>query len=139
MRPGFPKALAIRNDVDCCCWLQNHVQPSNDDWNLKHEGTLHAFGYVQASKKDRKYLSCSPDMNIAVISESVRHLFIYKKSYSSAPGLRKRIGPQLQIGQQKLVALDGSHGEILGLHVENEVIMLLTENSILCLQLSEEE
>lgn len=138
MRPGFPKALAIRNDVDCCLWLQNQIQPG-DDWNLKHEGTLHAFGYVQASKKDRKYISCSPDCSIAVICESLHHLFIYKKSYNSAPGLRRRTGPQLQIGQQKLVALDGAHGEIIGLQVENEAIVLLTENSILCLQLSEEE
>lgn len=138
LRPGFPKALAIRNDVDCCLWLQHQIQPT-DDWSLKHEETLHAFGYVQASKRDRKFLSCSPDMSIAVISESIRHLFIYKKSYSTASGLRKRTGPQLQIGQQKLVALDGAHGEILGLHVENEIVTLLTENSILCLQLADEE
>lgn len=137
LRPGFPKALAIRNDVDCCLWLQSQLQP-NDDWSLKHEGTLHAFGYVQASKRDRKYLSTSPDLSVAVISESIRHLFIYKKSYSTAGGLRKRSGPQLQIGQQKLVALDGTHGEILGIHVENDVVLLLTENSILCLQIGDE-
>jgi hypothetical protein len=82
---------------------------------------------------------CSEDMNLSVICESSRHLFIYKNSYSTASGLRKRTGPQLQIGQQRVVSLDGAHGEIIGICVENEHVMLLTENAILCLQLAEEE
>jgi predicted regulator of Ras-like GTPase activity (Roadblock/LC7/MglB family) len=82
---------------------------------------------------------CSPDMNLSVICESTRHLFIYKNSYSTASGLRKRSGPQLQIGQQRVISLEGANGEILGVNVENDVVMLLTENSILCLQLAEEE
>ncbi|KAG5671957.1 hypothetical protein PVAND_002123 [Polypedilum vanderplanki] len=137
LRPGFPKAIAIRNDVDCCLWIQQQISP-NDEWTLKHEGTLHAFGYVQASKRDKKYLMCSMDMNLSVICESSRHLFIYKNSYSTASGLRKRNGPQVQIGQQKVISFDDV-GEIYGINVENEIIMLLTENSIMCLQLAEEE
>lgn len=84
-------------------------------------------------------MMCSPDMSLAVISESTRHLFIYRDSYSTAGGLRKRSGPQLTIGQQKLVTLDGTNGEILGISVENDHVLLLTENAILCLQLAEEE
>lgn len=101
--------------------------------------TLNAFGYVQASKRDRKYIMCSPDMNLSVISESIRHLFIYKNKYSTAGGLRKRTGSQLSIGQQKLISLDGTDGEILGMSVENEIVLLLTENSVLCLQLADQE
>lgn len=138
LRPGFPQAVAVRNDVDCCLWLQR-TNPSDDEWSLVHEATLHAFGYIQASKRDRKYLMCSPDTSLAVISESSRHLFIYKNSYNTASGLRKRSGPQLTIGQQKLVSFDGSNGEILGISVENEIILLLMENAICCLQLSIEE
>jgi hypothetical protein len=78
-------------------------------------------------------------MNISVISESTRHVFIYKNSYSSAGGLRKRNGPQMLIGQQKLVALDGTGGEILGILVENENVLVLTESTLLCLQLADEE
>jgi hypothetical protein len=37
LRPGFPKAIAIRSDVDCCLWLQQQVS-STDEWKLKHEG-----------------------------------------------------------------------------------------------------
>ncbi|CRK91660.1 CLUMA_CG005310, isoform A [Clunio marinus] len=137
LRPGYPQAVAVRSDVDCCLWLQQ--VSSNDEWSMKHESTLHAFGYIQASKRERKFLACSPDTNLAVICESSRHLFIYKNSYNTAGGLRKRSGPQLTIGQQKLVSFDGSNGEILGIVVDNEIILLLTENAILCLQLSIEE
>lgn len=138
LRPGFSRAVAIRNDVDCCLWLQQ-VSPSTEEWSLKHEGTLHAFGYIQASKRERKFLACSPDINLAVVCETSRHIFIYKNSYNTASGLRKRSGPQLTIGQQKLVSLDGSNGEILGICVENEGILLLTENTVICLQMSIEE
>lgn len=82
---------------------------------------------------------CSPDMNLSVISESNRHIFIYKNSYGTASGLRKRTGTQMIIGQQKLVSLDGTGGEILGIHVENENILILTESTVLCLQLTDQE
>lgn len=137
LRPGQPNALAIRNDVDCCMWLQQTT--SDDEWTLKHEGTLHAFGYIQASKRERKYLMSSPDLNTSVICESSRHLFIYKNSYNTASGLRKRTGQQTTIGQQKLVSFDGTHGDIFGVSVENDIILLLTENAICCLQIGSEE
>jgi hypothetical protein len=78
-------------------------------------------------------------MSLSVIAESSRHLFIYRNSYSTASGLRNRLGPQRLIGQQKLVTLDGTDGVILGIAVENDHILLLTENSVLCLQLAEQE
>lgn len=137
LRPGYPKAIAIRNDVDCCLWLQSQIQ-TDVDWSLKHEGTLNAFGFIQASKTNRKYLCCSPDLSVAVIVEPSRYVFIYKKKNNAANGLRKRNGPQVQIGEQKLVQLASSE-EVVGIHVENEVIMLLTETSLLCIQLLEEE
>lgn len=115
------------------------MSPSTDEWSLKHEATLHAFGYIQASKRERKFLACSPDTNLAVVCESSRHLFIYKNSYNTASGLRKRSGPQLTIGQQKLVSFDVANGEILGIIVENEIILVLSEKTISCLQLSIEE
>lgn len=37
LRPGFPKAIAVRNDVDCCLWLQQQIT-ADDEWTLKHEG-----------------------------------------------------------------------------------------------------
>lgn len=134
LRPGFPDAIALRNDVDACLWIQH----PGTDWFLRHEGTLHAFGYVQASKQQRKFMSCSPDVNYAVICEAQRHVFIYKGNYNTAGGLRNRNGPQVSIGQQKLVSLEGN-SEILGICCENDYTILLLEGEVLVLQLRIEE
>jgi hypothetical protein len=59
--------------------------------------------------------------------------------YDTAGGLRKRSGPQSLIGQQKLVTFDGTNLEILGISVENDVVLLLTNNSVVCLQMAIKE
>lgn len=42
---GLAPALGLRHDVDVC--LYQPYKDSSNDWQLKHEGTLLAFGYVQ--------------------------------------------------------------------------------------------
>uniref|UniRef100_A0AAG5DW93 NudC domain-containing protein 1 n=1 Tax=Anopheles atroparvus TaxID=41427 RepID=A0AAG5DW93_ANOAO len=138
LRPGLPAAIVLRHDVDACLW-QLQPQAGPDDCHLQHEGTLHAFGYVQASKRQQKFLACSSDFGYAVICESERRLFIYKGSYGGAgAGLRHRSGPQVSLGQQRLVSLDDA-GEILGICCEKEVTLLMTETALITLQLGIEE
>lgn len=102
---------------------------------MRHEGNLHAFGYVQASKQQRKFMDCCPYMDYAVITESYRHVFIYKSRYDSAGGLRNRNGPQVVIGKQHLVTLDDDVGEVLGMVTAPNVIVLLTEHAVLYIQI----
>uniref|UniRef100_A0A0K8UNX7 NudC domain-containing protein 1 n=1 Tax=Bactrocera latifrons TaxID=174628 RepID=A0A0K8UNX7_BACLA len=135
LRPGFPNALAIRQDVDAGLWLQQYNPSKPEDWSLRHEGNLHAFGYVQASKQQRKFVDCSPDLNYAIICESHRHVFLYKSNYDGADGLRNRNGPQIKIGKQHLITLEDT-GEVLGLATAEHVVTILTERCILHLQLS---
>ncbi|XP_004525905.1 nudC domain-containing protein 1 [Ceratitis capitata] len=135
LRPGFPNAIAIRQDIDAGLWLQQYNPSKPDDWSLRHEGNLHAFGYVQASKQQRKFVECSPDLNYALICESHRHIFIYKSNYDGANGLRNRNGPQVKIGKQHLITLEDV-GEVLGLTTAEHLVTILTERYILYLQLS---
>ncbi|XP_052873775.1 nudC domain-containing protein 1 [Anopheles cruzii] len=143
MRPAAPEALVLRYDVDALLW-QPQAPPTTgwtvegDEWNLLHEGTLQAFGYVQASKRRQKYLACAPDLRYAVICESERLLFIYRSSHHGSSQLRQRNGPQVSIGQQHLVSLDDG-SEIIGICCENEAILLLTEKSFFTVQLEIEE
>lgn len=134
LRPGFPLALATRQDVDCCLWLQQYNPAKADEWSMRHEGNLHAFGYVQASKQQKKFMDCSPDLGYALIAESHRHVFLYKTKYDTANGLRKRNGPQVSIGKQHLITLEDA-GEVLGLTTDNSVATLLTEKFVLFLQM----
>lgn len=103
---------------------------------MKHEGTLNAFGYVQASKQQKKFLQCAPDMSYSIISESQRHIFVYKSNYDTASGLKNRnSSKKVSIGQQKLITMDESD-EVLGIVCENEITVLLTQKQILCLQIN---
>ncbi|XP_073828175.1 nudC domain-containing protein 1-like [Musca autumnalis] len=134
LRPGFPLAVATRQDVDCSLWLQQFNPTKPDEWSLRHEGNLHAFAYVQASKQQKKFIDCSPDLGYAVISESHRHVFLYKSKYDTASGLRNRNGPQVTIGKQHLITLEDA-GEVLGLTTANSVATLLTEKCVLFVQI----
>ncbi|KAL5277749.1 NUDCD1 family protein [Megaselia abdita] len=138
LRPGFPAALVTRQDVDASVWLQNitHTPDAPSiDWSLRHEGNLHAFGYVQASKQQKKFMDCSPDLSYSVICESHRHVFLYKAKYETADGLRNRSGPQVTVGKQHLVTLEDC-GEVLGLRTAEDFAVLLTEKCILYLQIN---
>uniref|UniRef100_A0A182M9D2 NudC domain-containing protein 1 n=1 Tax=Anopheles culicifacies TaxID=139723 RepID=A0A182M9D2_9DIPT len=136
LRPGLPAAFALRHDVDACLWQLQPTTFGSEDCRLQHEGTLHAFGYVQASKQQQKYLGCPPDMGYAVICESHRGIYIYKSSYgSSGAGLRNRHGTQVAIGQHQFVSLKDT-GEVLGISCEDEFLVLLTEKAILTLQIT---
>ncbi|XP_061392073.1 nudC domain-containing protein 1 [Musca vetustissima] len=134
LRPGFPLAIATRQDVDCSLWLQQFNPTKPEEWSLRHEGNLHAFAYVQASKQQKKFIDCSPDLGYAIISESHRHVFLYKSKYDTASGLRNRNGPQVSIGKQHLITLEDA-GEILGLTTANAVATLLTEKCVLFVQI----
>lgn len=141
LRAGQPLAFALRSDVDVCVWLPM-VRPSIDqsaatrnELQLRHEGTLNAFGYIQASKQQKKYIQCAPDFSYSIVCEPHRHIFIYKGAYESASGLKNRNSAEkISIGQQKLVTMDETD-EVVGLICENEVTILLTQHNVLCLQI----
>lgn len=135
VRPGFPAALVTRVDVDACVWLQQYKLPPDNDWTLRHEGNLHALGYIQASKQQKKFIDCAPDFGYSVICESQRHVFLYRAKYDTSNGLRKRYGPQVTLGKQQLITLQEDVGEVLGLVTANHVITILTEKSVLHLQI----
>lgn len=138
LRAGSPLAFALRNDVDACVWLPC-IQPdatNETTMKMKHEGTLNALGYIQASKQQKKFMQCSPDMGYAIICESQRHIFVYKSSHDSASGLKNRnSSSKISIGQQKLITMDSSD-ELLGIVCQNETTILLTQKHVLCLQIN---
>lgn len=52
-------AFCLRHDVDGCVWqLDTPIDEST--WPCEHVATFFAFGYVLASKQDKKFTCCSP-------------------------------------------------------------------------------
>lgn len=136
----------MRTDVDVCIWQPPQVvgddAPATTGWRPQHTGTIDALGYVQASKTQKKYLQCSPDLRAAVISEPQRHVFIYQTQCEAAAGLKNRrtgasgAGRQASCGQQRLFSMAAAGEEICGMVVDNEVTVLLTETEVICVQMN---
>ncbi|CAH1155611.1 unnamed protein product [Phaedon cochleariae] len=126
-------AMGIRHDVDICLW---QPEKNGDQFSIVHEGTLLALGYVQASKRNRKFIACPPDMSYSVICESSGHLFIYKKCIAVSSGeVRNRsTGRRVNnIAQQQVVNI--SNDEILGIYCTNTSLFILSEKEIRVLKI----
>lgn len=130
-------ALALRHDVDACIWQPYTQLINSDTWPVKHQGTLMAFGYVQSSKQNRKFVTCPPNFTYAVACEATKHVFIYQNSGIQDSQLRKRTGgimKSIKVGQQHVFNID-KYGEVLGIHATNEYLFILTENSLLAISM----
>lgn len=122
--PNKSPCLCLRHDVDGIIW-----QPSNQPnsvW-LTHEYTFLAFGYVQASKLDTKYRSCSQDYSYSAIFDTQKHIYIYKQSSEKVETqLKNRKTGKLisQVAKQYLISLD-SDQEIYGYYCANDFLIVL--------------
>ena len=65
-------AILTRHDVDGLVW-------SLGSDSVEHTATFPALGYVQASKTSRKFLTAAPGRGYCVISDSHRHLYLYRQ------------------------------------------------------------
>ncbi|XP_050357410.1 nudC domain-containing protein 1 [Nymphalis io] len=130
-------ALALRHDVDACIWQPYAQLVNSNAWPVKHHGTLTAFGYVQSSKQNRKFVTCSPSFSYSVVCEATRHIFIYKSSGDQDCQLRKKTGgvmKNIKVGQQHVVNID-KYGEVLGIHATNDYLFILTENKFVVIEI----
>ena len=127
---GKLPSLCIRHDVDGLLWQPSSEQPG-DQAPWLHMATLKAFGYVQASKQQRRYCLCSPDFSYAVICDSVRHVYIYRQHSPVDTELRNRkTGHQVSsVCKQQLISLD-STSPIIGAQCSNEHLFLLVDNKL---------
>jgi hypothetical protein len=117
--PSDPPSFCIRHDVDALIWQPTNEGNGRVAWN--HIGTLDAFGFVHASKKEQKFTSCSPDMSYAVICDVRNHIFTYQ---------RHTVEDAVH-AKQKLLQLDnvGSEG-IVGVQACDKVIFVLAKEKL---------
>ncbi|CAK1548000.1 unnamed protein product [Leptosia nina] len=131
-------ALCLRHDVDACIWQPYQQLINSDTWPVKHQGTLMAFGYIQSSKQNRKFVSCPPNFSYSVVCEASRHVFIYKSSGNSDCQLRKRSGgamKMIKIGQQFVLNIE-KKGEVLGINATNEYLFILTDKMFISIEMT---
>lgn len=136
--PEKAPAICLRHDVDACVWQFENTENNKKEWPYKHTGSFFAFGYVQASKNQKKYLTCPPDLSYVTICETTRHIYLYRQPSAITGELRNRTsGKKVEtVSKQQLINLD-TNEQILGVFATNSLLYVLTENIVHVLSINE--
>ncbi|XP_049606758.1 nudC domain-containing protein 1 isoform X1 [Syngnathus scovelli] len=132
--PTQMPCLCLRHDVDALLWQPRPDQPA-DMW--EHVATFNALGYVQASKRDRKFSTCAPNFSYASLCECLRRAFIYRQP-SPVDGVlfNRKQGRQVgQVAKQQVASLDTDR-VVLGFRATDERLFALTADNLFVLKVN---
>nr|XP_003706565.1 PREDICTED: nudC domain-containing protein 1 isoform X1 [Megachile rotundata]XP_012148171.1 PREDICTED: nudC domain-containing protein 1 isoform X1 [Megachile rotundata]XP_012148172.1 PREDICTED: nudC domain-containing protein 1 isoform X1 [Megachile rotundata] len=116
------QAICLRHDNDGCLWITGEVD--NIKWNMEHYYTFPGFGYVEASKCNKKFCVSPNDGSYVAILEHTRYIFIYKKPETN-----------IQVGKQWIVDLGTETCPIMGAVATNKYLIVLTKKKLYRLQI----
>lgn len=93
----------------------------------EHTATFNAFGYVQASKINKKFEGCAANFSYAFVADCSRHVYIYRQPAGILSPLRNRkTGRNVTaIAKQQVVSLDTTD-DIHGVVATPERLFILT-------------
>lgn len=115
--------ICLRHDVDGILWQPARGQTSDGVVNWRHVGTLDAFGYVLASKKEHKFVGCGGNFEYAVISDCQSNLYVYE------------CGRTKQRKRSQFVACFPDSKGMMGCVVARDWIYVLTDSQMHLLKL----
>ncbi|XP_052441021.1 nudC domain-containing protein 1 [Carassius gibelio] len=132
--PSEMPAFCLRHDVDALLW---QPRPNQDTDIWEHISTFNALGYVQASKRDKKFATCAPNFSYAALCECLRRVFIYRQpSPVDTVLFNRKQGQQVgQVAKQQVTSLDTSD-PVLGFRATNERLFVLTANNLFVLKVN---
>ena len=123
--------ICIRHDVDGLVF-KPHAHSRGIDW--VHVATFNAFGYVQASKQQRKFTVCAPDYSFVAIIEVSKHIFIYRQPCESSVKSRKTM-ENLRVAKHQMVTLE-NNDTIEGAVATDTKLFVLTEKNLYCIRVN---
>ncbi|XP_017310548.1 nudC domain-containing protein 1 [Ictalurus punctatus] len=134
INPSEMPAFCLRHDVDALLWQPRPEQP---DALWEHIATFNALGYVQASKRDKKFATCAPNFSYAALAECLRRVFIYRQPSAVDTVLfNRKQGRQIgQIAKQQVASLE-SNDPVLGFRATNERLFILTSKNMFILKVN---
>ncbi|TRY58755.1 hypothetical protein DNTS_034586 [Danionella cerebrum] len=132
--PSETPAFCLRHDVDALLW---QPRPDLDSSAWEHISTFNALGYVQASKRDKKFSTCAPNFSYAALCECLRRVFIYRQpSPVDTVLFNRKEGRQVgQVAKQQVANLD-TNDPVLGFRATNERLFVLTSNNLFVLKVN---
>ncbi|XP_033914708.3 nudC domain-containing protein 1 isoform X1 [Acipenser ruthenus] len=134
VNPAEMPCFCLRHDVDALLW-QPHGNQQDNMW--EHIATFNALGYVQASKRDKKFSTCSPNYSYAALCECLRRVFIYRQpSPVSTVLYNRKEGRQVgQVAKQQVASLE-SNDTVLGFRATNERLFVLTSKNLFVIKVN---
>ncbi|KAM5137435.1 nudC domain-containing protein 1 isoform 1-T1 [Callospermophilus lateralis] len=134
--PKEMPCFCLRHDVDALLW-QPHSSKQDDMW--EHIATFNALGYVQASKRDKKFFACAPNYSYAALCECLRRVFIYRQPTPMSTVLynRKEGRHVGQVAKQQVASLE-TNDPILGFQATNERLFVLTTKNLFLIKVNTE-
>ncbi|XP_008582112.1 PREDICTED: nudC domain-containing protein 1 [Galeopterus variegatus] len=134
--PKEMPCFCLRHDVDALLW-QPHSSKQDDKW--EHIATFNALGYVQASKRDKKFFACAPNYSYAALCECLRRVFIYRQPTPMSTVLyNRKEGRQVgQVAKQQVASLE-TNDPILGFQATNERLFVLTTKNLFLIKVNTE-
>ncbi|KAJ3609757.1 hypothetical protein NHX12_024268 [Muraenolepis orangiensis] len=132
--PSEMPCLCLRHDVDALVW---QPRPDRPHAMWEHVATFNALGYVQASKRDKKFSTCAPDFSYAALGECLRRAFIYRQPAPVDTVLfNRKQGRQVgRVAKQQVASLD-SADPVLGFRATNERLFVLTSKRLFVLKVN---
>ncbi|XP_038068788.1 nudC domain-containing protein 1-like isoform X2 [Patiria miniata] len=139
LHPQRPPCICLRHDVDGLLWQPGIGADGDHRSPWQHTATFNALGYVQASKRDRKYSCCPPDCSYALVCDCVRHLYVYRQPSAILSPLRNRKSGRVvsQIAKQQLVSLETTD-DILGVAAADDRLFVLTNNQLCVIRVAQQ-
>ncbi|KAM9197986.1 nudC domain-containing protein 1 isoform 2-T2 [Dugong dugon] len=134
--PKEMPCFSLRHDVDALLW-QPHSSKQDNMW--EHIATFNALGYVQASKRDKKFFACAPNYSYAALCECLRRVFIYRQPTPMSTVLyNRKEGRQVgQVAKQQVASLE-TNDPILGFQATNERLFVLTAKNLFLIKINTE-
>ncbi|KAH8553471.1 hypothetical protein BGW37DRAFT_485865 [Umbelopsis sp. PMI_123] len=120
---SFP-TVCLKMDVDGLVYSIERADPIS----VKHIATFNALAFVQASKRDKRFIYHDPLNTFSIILEGSRNAYIY---YRHEDGKRRT-------DVQTLVDLTQGHDiDVIGAQlIEDKIVMILLESSVVILDLN---
>ncbi|KAI7898099.1 uncharacterized protein BX663DRAFT_443818 [Cokeromyces recurvatus] len=110
-------SVCLQSDVD---GLVFSLREEEGKLEVQHETTLDAFAFVQASKRDARFIHHDPNGEFSAIIESNRNAYLY---YHAGRAFIKK---------QSLIDLTRGEGDVLGVQlILSGTIMVLTETEVI--------
>ncbi|KAJ2902062.1 hypothetical protein GGI21_004606, partial [Coemansia aciculifera] len=129
--PSFPQPLShrpkalppvcLRFDVDGIVFgLSSAEGAAHTATCSRHWGTFAALSYIQASKREKRFLYVDADLTVAVLAETQRRIYVYRQVDDAGS-----VTAAQSVVDMGNAATFGESEEILGIQLAGRVLVVL--------------